>query len=126
MSIVRQGASRSPTHNAVDPFHKAAGALGLRRYTAGETIDFAVAVNLVAYFTPVSSPVSNGVCEAFVMAFKRDYVRVNPRPDAVSVLQRLAEWFEDHNTVHPHSGLRMRSPREFIASQSATHAACPV
>ncbi len=25
-----------------------------------------------------------------------------------------------YNTIHPHSGLRMRSPREFIAAQSAT------
>ncbi|WP_188974037.1 DDE-type integrase/transposase/recombinase, partial [Neoroseomonas lacus] len=95
-------------------------------YTAGETIDFAVALNLVACFTPVRSPESNGVCEAFVKTFKRDYARVNPRPDAISVLQRLAAWFEDYNTIHPHSGLRMRSPREFIAAQSVTHAACPV
>lgn len=95
-------------------------------YTAGEAIDFAVALNLVACFTPVRSPESNGVCEAFVKTFKRDYVRVNPGPDAISVLQRLAEWLEDYNTIHPHSGLRMRSPREFIAAQSATHADCPV
>lgn len=58
--------------------------------------------------------------------FRRDYVRVSPRPDAISVLQRLTEWFEDYNTTHPHSGLRMRSPRESIAAQSATQAACPV
>ncbi|GGJ28148.1 hypothetical protein [Neoroseomonas lacus] len=57
--------------------------------------------------------------------FKRDYVRVSPRPDAISILQRLAEWFEDDNTIHPHSGLRMRSPPEFIAAQSATQATCP-
>lgn len=95
-------------------------------YTAGETTDFAVALNLVACFTPVRSPESNGVCEAFVKTFKRDYVRVNPTPDAISVLQRLAEWFEDYNTIHPHSGLRMHSPREFIAAQSATQPACPV
>ncbi|GGJ05001.1 hypothetical protein GCM10011320_09880 [Neoroseomonas lacus] len=79
-------------------------------YTAGETTDFAVALNLVACFTPVRSPESNGVCEAFVKTFKRDYVRVSPRPDAISVLQHLVEWFEDYNTIHPHSGLRMRSP----------------
>ncbi len=65
-------------------------------YTAGETIDFAGTLNLVACFTPVRSPESNGVCEAFVKTFKRDYVRVNIRPDAISVLQRLAEWFEDY------------------------------
>ena len=91
-------------------------------YTAGETIDFATALNLVPCFTPVRSPESNGVCEAFVKTFKRDYVRVNPRtgvrPDAMSVLQRLPEWFEDYNTIHPHSGLHMRSPREFISQQS--------
>ena len=95
-------------------------------YTAGETVDFATALNLVACFTPVRSPESNGVCEAFVKTFKRDYVRVNPRPDALSALQQLPAWFEDYNAVHPHSGLRMLSPREFIAQQSATPAACPV
>ncbi len=95
-------------------------------YTAAETVDFATALNLVACFTPVRSPESNGVCEAFVKTFKRAYVRVSPRPDAISVLQQLPAWFEDYNAVHPHSGLRMLSPREFIAQQSATPAACPV
>jgi len=68
----------------------------------------------------------NDVCEAFVKTLKRDYARVNPRPDAISVLQQIPVWFEDYNTVHPHSGLRMRSPREFIALQSANQVACPV
>ncbi|MBX6373146.1 MAG: IS3 family transposase [Acetobacteraceae bacterium] len=95
-------------------------------YTAAETVDFATALNLVACFTPVRSPESNGVCEAFVKTMKRDYVRVNPRPNAISVLQQLPAWFDDYNAVHPHSGLRMLSPREFIAQQSATPAACPV
>ncbi len=95
-------------------------------YTAGETVDFATALNLVACFTPVRSPESNGVCEAFVKTFKRDYVRVNSRPDAISVLRRLTAWFDDYNIVHPHSGLHMLSPREFIAQQSSTPAACPV
>jgi transposase InsO family protein len=61
-----------------------------------------------------------------VKTFKRDHVRVNPRPNAISVLQRLPGWFQDYNTIQPHSGLRMRSPREFIAAQSETQAACPV
>ena len=95
-------------------------------YTASDTINFATALNLVACFTPVKSPESNGVCEAFVKTFKRDYARVNPRPDAISVLQRLDLWFEDYNTSHPHSGLRFRSPREFLAAKSSTHADCPV
>ncbi|MGE4470766.1 MAG: integrase core domain-containing protein, partial [Desulfovibrio sp.] len=37
---------------------------------------------------------------------------------------QLADWFEDYNERHPHKGLRMQSPREFIRS-SAT-AECPI
>ena len=48
---------------------------------------FAATLNLVPRFTPVRSPESNSVCEAFVKTLKRDYARVNPRPDAISVLQ---------------------------------------
>lgn len=95
-------------------------------YTAAETVDFATALNLIACLTPVRSPESNGVCEAFAKTFKPDHVRVNPRPDAISVLQQLAACFADHNVVHTHSGLPMLSPREFIARQSATPAVCPV
>jgi transposase InsO family protein len=95
-------------------------------YTAKETVDFATALNLVACFTPVRSPESNGVCESFVKTLKRDYARVNPRPDAITVLQQLPAWFGDYNAVHPHSGLRMLSPREFIQAHSSTPAACPV
>jgi transposase InsO family protein len=65
-------------------------------FTATETTDFAVALNLVPCFTPVRSPESNGVCEAFVKTLKRDYACVNPRPDAISVLQQLPDWFEDY------------------------------
>jgi putative transposase len=53
-------------------------------YTAGETVDFATALNLVACFTPVRSPESNGVCEAFAKTIKRDYVRVRPDYPAAS------------------------------------------
>ena len=52
-------------------------------YTAKETRDFATALNLVPCFTPVQSPQSNGIAESFVKTFKRDYVRVNPLPDAL-------------------------------------------
>jgi putative transposase len=58
-------------------------------YTAKDTIDFATALNLVPCFTPVRSPESNGVYEAFVKTLKRDYARVNLRPDALAVLQQL-------------------------------------
>lgn len=93
-------------------------------YTARETRTFAGQLNLTACFTPVRSPESNGLAEAFVKTFKRDYVRVNPLPDAETVLRLLDGWFEDYNNSHPHSRLGMRSPREFIRDMSAT-AACP-
>ena len=94
-------------------------------YTARETLDFATALGLVPCFTPVRSPESNGVNEAFVKTLKRDYARVQPRPDVATVLDQLPGWIEDYNEVHPHRGLQMRSPREFIRSQSQP-ATCPV
>jgi len=87
-------------------------------YTAKETRDFAAALNLVPCFTPVRSPESNGMAEAFVKTFKRDYVRVNPLPGAPAALRQIAGWIDDYNDVHPHSALRMRSPGEFIRAQA--------
>ena len=87
-------------------------------YTAKETRDFAAALNLMPCFTPVKSPESNGLAEAFVKTFKRDYVRVNPLPDAAPALRQIAGWIADYNEIHPHSGLKMRSPREFIRAQA--------
>ena len=93
-------------------------------YRANDTIDFAIRLGLVPCFTPVRSPQSNGMAEAFVKTFKRDYVYVHDRPDAQTVLSQLSMWFEDYNEVHPHKSLRMKSPREFI--RSFQPAACPV
>lgn len=94
-------------------------------YRAYETIEFAVRLGLVPCFTPVRSPQSNGMAEAFVKTFKRDYVYVHDRPDAQTVLSQLSTWFEDYNEVHPHKALRLKSPREFIRSYLQP-AACPV
>ena len=94
-------------------------------YRAHETIDFAIRLGLVPCFTPVRSPQSNGMAEAFVKTFKRDYLYVHDRPDAQTVLSQLPVWFEDYNEIHPHKGLRMKSPREFIRSYHQP-AACPV
>jgi transposase InsO family protein len=93
-------------------------------YRAKETIEFAVQLGLKPCFTPVRSPQSNGMAESFVKTFKRDYVYVNHRPDAKTVMAMLEGWFEDYNENHPHKGLRMKSPREFI--RSVQPAACPV
>ena len=81
---------------------------------------FARQIGLKPCYTPVKSPQSNGISEAFVKTLKRDYVHVTPLPDAATVLGLIAGWFEDYNDNHPHSGLKMRSPREFIAAQTAT------
>jgi transposase InsO family protein len=58
-------------------------------YTAKDTHDFAGALGLQPCFTPVASPESNGLAEALVRALKRDYVRANPLPDAVTMLLQL-------------------------------------
>jgi transposase InsO family protein len=86
-------------------------------FTARETVDFAAELGLESRFAPVRSPESNGMAEAFVKTFKRDYIYVNDRPSALSVMSRLGDWFEDYNENHPHKGLRMMSPREYIRSE---------
>jgi putative transposase len=82
-------------------------------YTAGETRKFAREIGLLPRTTPIESPQSNGMAEAFVKTFKRDYARVRPCPDAAAVLRQLDAWFAHYNTVHPHKALGYRSPREF-------------
>ncbi len=94
-------------------------------YTATETRTFAQNMGFISCFTPVRSPESNGMAEAFVKTFKRDYVYVHDRPDAKTVMAQLQQWFEDYNEYHPHKGLKMKSPRQFIRSQLLT-ASCPV
>lgn len=39
--------------------------------------------------------------------------------DALTVLAQLPAAFEHFNGLHPHSSLKMRSPREFIRQQTA-------
>jgi transposase InsO family protein len=94
-------------------------------YAAAKTIELATALGLVPCFTPVESPESNGIAEAFVKTFKRDYVRMNPIPDAATALAAIEAWMTDYNKVHPHSRLGYRSPGDY---RRATYqpAACPV
>lgn len=83
-------------------------------YIAAETANTARALGLALLFTPVRSPESNGMSEAFVKTLKRDYASVSILPDADTILALLPDWIEDYCEVHPHSGLKFRSPREFI------------
>jgi putative transposase len=87
-------------------------------YIATETRRFAREIGLEPRTTPIESPQSNGMAEAFVRTIKRDYVRVSPRPDAETVLRQLPAWLAHYNEVHPHKALGYRSPREFIEAKS--------
>jgi putative transposase len=87
-------------------------------YVAGDTRSFARDIGLEPRTTPLESPQSNGMAEAFVRTIKRDYVRVSPRPDAETVMRQLPAWIAHYNEVHPHKALGYRSPREFIAAHA--------
>jgi transposase InsO family protein len=84
-------------------------------YTARDTSDTAAALGLRPCFTPPRSPESNGTAEAFVKTLGRDCARVRILPDAPTTPALVPGRITDHNTSHPHSGLRMLSPQEFRA-----------
>ena len=87
------------------------------QYTATATVFYAHELGLVPITTPAYSPESNGLAEAFIGTFKRDYLGDADLRDAETVLARLGGWFEDYNTQAPHSALRMRSPAGYRAEQ---------
>jgi putative transposase len=82
-------------------------------YIAHETRSIARSLGLTPINTPVCSPQSNGMAESFVNTFKRDYVSRMDLSNAPTVLAQLAAAFEHYNEIHPHSRLKMKSPREF-------------
>ena len=82
-------------------------------YIAAETRHIAKALGLQPINTPVCSPQSNGMAESFVNTFRRDYLSRMDLRDAQTVLAQLPAAFEHFNEIHPHSSLRMMSPREF-------------
>ena len=73
-------------------------------------------LNLQCCYTRAYSPESNGMAEAFVNTFKRDYVYQSDCESAETVLKLLPEWFLDYNHVAPHSALGMMSPIEYKRS----------
>lgn len=88
-------------------------------YIAADTRAVARSLGLKPINTPVCSPQSNGIAESFVNTVKRDYV---PRMDvrnARAVLAQLPSAFEHLNEMHPHSSLKMLSPREFRQQRAA-------
>jgi len=85
------------------------------QYTATASVLYAHELGLVPITTPSYSPQSNGLAEAFVKTFKRDYVDGAELRDAETVLAQLSGWLQDYNTRAPHSALGMRSPAEYRA-----------
>jgi transposase InsO family protein len=83
-------------------------------YVANETVTFGRSLGLEVCTTAPYSPESNGMAEAFVKTFKRDYVAYGDLSSAMRVLEQLPGWFEDYNECAPHKGLAMRSPREYL------------
>lgn len=82
-------------------------------FVANQTISFGKELGFEMCSTAPYSPESNGMAEAFVKTFKRDYVHLGDLSSAAKVLEQLDGWFEDYNENHPHSGLQMRSPRDY-------------
>ncbi len=83
-------------------------------YTAHDTVRFGRSLGFEICTTPPYSPQSNGMAEAFVKTFKRDYVYVGDLSNAEKVFKQLPVWFEDYNCNAPHKGLKMMSPRQYI------------
>ena len=87
-------------------------------FIAKDTRSLLIDIGMEPCSTPVRSPQSNGMAEAFVKTFKRDYVSVNPLPDAMTVIDQLPVWFEHYNRFHPHKAPGYRSPKEFLADKT--------
>ena len=87
-------------------------------YIASQIRSLARQLGLTPINTPVCSLQSNGMAESFVNTFKRDYVSRMDLIDARTVMAQLPAAFEHFNERHPHSALKMRSPREFRQCQA--------
>jgi len=82
-------------------------------YTAYETVRYGRSLGLDVRTTPPYSPESNGIAEAFIKTFKRDYVWLGDLSSAERVREQLVKWFEDYNENAPHKALKMKSPRQY-------------
>lgn len=82
-------------------------------FIAKDTLAFAREVGVISCFTPVRSPESNGMAEAFVKTIKRDYASVKQLPNACHAIKEMSGWIEDYNEYAPHKGLKWLSPRQF-------------
>lgn len=91
-------------------------------YTALETVIAAERLGLTPITTPVASPESNGIAEAFVHTLRRDYLDGADRSSAERILEKIPAWIADYNENAPHSSLGMRSPLEYRREVQTLHA----
>jgi transposase InsO family protein len=83
-------------------------------YVSMETVAFARSLGFDVCTTPSYSPESNGMAEAFVKTFKRDYASLDKLENMHDVMGKLSGWFNDYNENAPHQGLKMMAPRQFL------------
>jgi transposase InsO family protein len=88
-------------------------------YIARDTVEFGRSLGFEVCTTAPYSPESNGMAEAFVKTFKRDYAYLSDLKSEKDILHQLSAWFEDYNESAPHKGLKMMSPREYRRTISA-------
>lgn len=62
-------------------------------YTSHETVKFARTLGFDVCTTPSYSPESNGMAEAFVKTFKRDYASLDRLENMHDVMHKLSSWF---------------------------------
>ena len=74
-------------------------------------------IGLKNCYTAAYSPESNGMSEAFVKTFKRDYVYNNDCYSANFVQKKIKSWIKDYNEEAPHSALGMLSPKEYLLTK---------
>jgi putative transposase len=90
-------------------------------YVAHDTVAFGREIGLDVCTTAPYSPESNGMAEAFVKTFKRDYVQLGDLSSADVVRAQLPGWFRDYNEQAPHQGLGMMAPREYRRTYQLAH-----
>lgn len=83
-------------------------------YIKKEFRGFLEKAGFVVCNTPVRSPESNGIAEAFFKSFKRDYVWQDICETFESIGSKIPGWIEDYNTRAPHSALGMLTPVKFF------------
>jgi len=86
-------------------------------YTAIETVIEAEKLGMTPITTPVASPESNGMSEAFVNTLRRDYLDGADRSSAERLLASVPDWIADYNERAPHSALGYRSPVDYRREQ---------